>query len=117
MATDLHDIISRFLDKTMSEGEADALPRDEFTEALSAMWARRQLDDAALKSHFQKLDNIYGKSVQDILTTHEVFNDEAVTTFMKAALDEAEERSPEDIDNFNTSVIPDDVIRDFLKGD
>ena len=116
MAEDkLHHVIVEFLNGR-SEGDDPVISDkdSDFAHAITAVWAEEKLDHDKLKAHFTKLDEAYKTRIIDIRTQHDIFDDESVTSLMKAALDDIEEQKPDELFGGNTSIVPDNIIRAFL---
>ena len=111
----LHQILVEFLNDNVEGEEPIIADKDsDFAHALTAMWAEKKLEHDKYKEHFSKLDEAYKTRIIDLKTKHDVFDDEKVTSLMKAALDDIQESAPDQLFGGNTNIIPDDIIRAFL---
>jgi len=114
----LHGLIVEFLN-TRGEGEEPVIADkdSDYAHALTAMWAEEKIEHNKLKAHFTKLDETYKTNIIDLQTTRDEFDSERAVSLMKAALDDLEERQPDELFGGSKSIVPDDVIRAFLADD
>lgn len=115
--SELHKVIIEFLREIdpSAEGLSQAIEHDgDFSNALSALWAERQLDAQDRRNHFHSLDESYGARILDIFqkSTEDLTPEHNIVSLMKAALDDLDEHKPEQLPALQ--FLSDDVLMEFL---